>query len=379
MSEWKRRLRLFLLLAAAAAAGCGSREGQLFEKTIPAPSLRGNLVGEPAVQPIAVYLPPSYASTSDRYPVVYYLPGYNTPVTALFDGRYQGLSLVQSMDSLVAAGMVSEMIVVVVNGRSVLGGSFFANSPVTGNWEDFLVRDVVRYVDRNYKTMAYPAMRGITGHSAGATAALHVAMSHPDVFSGVYALSPGLFAGRGVAVSAVLGGGRIEKAMRDKRDDLAVLPREDAQAAFASYIHGLLDSGDRRDEELAFAYAYGAAFSPDPEGIAPYVSLPDSGSEGPATADTLVWSKWDSGFGGVDRRISSYLGGSAKLKAIAVEIGAGEPDKWMLDGCEYFSERLDEAGIPHDMIVFDGGHEDELRQRIEEHMLPFFSGVFALE
>ena len=43
---------------------------------IDAPSLANNLVGEPTERTINVYLPPSYASSEKRYPVVYYLPGY---------------------------------------------------------------------------------------------------------------------------------------------------------------------------------------------------------------------------------------------------------------------------------------------------------------
>ena len=73
-------------LMAILTTGCGSSEGQLFEKTIPAPSLDGNMFNEPVEQPIAVYLPPGYASADDRYPVVYLLPGFNTGVESFIDG-----------------------------------------------------------------------------------------------------------------------------------------------------------------------------------------------------------------------------------------------------------------------------------------------------
>lgn len=260
------------LSAALVIVGCGSGEGQLFEKTIPAPSLRGNAIGEPAAQPIAVYLPPGYASTSDRYPVIYLLPGYNTGVTAFLDGTYQGMSLVESMDALIANGTVDEMIIVVVNGGNLRGDSTeFADS-----WERFLVRDVVRYVDRHYKTLAYREKRGIAGHSTGATAALRVAMRHPNAYSAFYAMAP-------------------------------------------------------------------------------------------------VWSD------DVDNTIRSYPEEKTKLRAIAIEIGSGEADKPTREGCEHLSDRLSETGIAHQMIVFEGKHEDLMRQRLEENVLPFFSGAFGLE
>ncbi|MCK5713924.1 MAG: hypothetical protein KAI25_14475, partial [Hyphomicrobiaceae bacterium] len=127
-----------MALAAMWAAGCGG-EGQLFEKMVPGRSLRNNILGESIDQPIAVYLPPSYASSSKRYPVVYLLPGFNAESNVFLNGTYQGLNIVESMDRLIEEGKIEEMIVVIVNGRNSLGGSFYVNSPVNGNWKDFVV------------------------------------------------------------------------------------------------------------------------------------------------------------------------------------------------------------------------------------------------
>ena len=52
---------------------------------------------------------------------------------------------------------MGELMVVVVSGRNALGGSFYVNSPVTGAWEDYVVRDVVGFIDGRYRT------RGTTG------------------------------------------------------------------------------------------------------------------------------------------------------------------------------------------------------------------------
>ena len=82
------------------------------------------------------------------------------------------------------------MIVVAPNGRNAYGGAFYTNSTVNGNWEDYLVRDLVAYVDANYRTLARPESRGIAGHSMGGYGAIVLAMKHPDVFSTLYALSP---------------------------------------------------------------------------------------------------------------------------------------------------------------------------------------------
>ena len=79
--------------------------------TIPAISLEGNLVGEPATRDIFIYLPPSYGDPNKRFPTVYYLPGYS-------DSGMIGFNLPDSMNNLIESGKVNEMIVVVASGTS---------------------------------------------------------------------------------------------------------------------------------------------------------------------------------------------------------------------------------------------------------------------
>ena len=74
---------------------------------------------------------------------------------------------VEQLADLIARKQLSEMILVVPNGSNVLHGSFYVNSPVTGYWEDFITRDVVDYIDLNYRTISRPDGRGIGGHSMG--------------------------------------------------------------------------------------------------------------------------------------------------------------------------------------------------------------------
>jgi S-formylglutathione hydrolase FrmB len=369
------------LLAGALLAACGGgKQGQLIERTIPAPSLGENLFQEPTEQPVVVYLPPSYASTSKRYPVVYLLPGFQTDVSAFVNGTYQGYNLQASMDSLINKGAAAEMIVVVANGRNFLGGSFYVNSPVTGNWEDFIVRDVVRYVDENYKTIARADARGITGHSMGGTGALNIAMRHPDVFCAVYALSPGLFDRTGMRAQGMFAPGGMVNATVDKMQTLAAMTREEAHADYVEFIKGLFASGSVPSREWAFSFAYGAAFSPDRRANAPYLLYPYAEGKGGATAVNMsAFANYDAGYGGADRKIKEYRDNLLKLEAIAIDVGLSDGYRWLPDGCKYFSQELNEAGVTNELITFSGGHNNQLRERIEKHMIPFFSNVLSKE
>src|SRR5438067_12746368 len=88
-----------------------------------------------------------------------------------------------------AEGAIAPMIIVIPNGQDAYLGSFYVNSVTAGNWEDYIARDVVAYVDSHYRTVAGAEGRGIAGHSMGGFGALNLGLKHPDVFAAVYAES----------------------------------------------------------------------------------------------------------------------------------------------------------------------------------------------
>src|SRR5919204_5736628 len=150
-------------------------------------ALEGNLEGDSADRDITVYLPPSYATErSRRYPVVYLLHGYGG-TDSTFVGRLAMLPDIA--DKLAAAGTAREMIVVMPNAFSLHKGSMYSNSVTSGDWETYLARDLVGYVDGHYRTIAARMSRGLAGHSMGGYGAVRIGMKRPDVFSSLYILS----------------------------------------------------------------------------------------------------------------------------------------------------------------------------------------------
>ena len=326
---------------------------------IPAPSLANNLVGEPTERTISVYLPPSYPTSEKRYPVVYYLPGYG-------DSVMFGIVLPGSMDALIESGDVNEMIIVVASGINKLGGSFYVNSPVTGNWEDYIAEDVVGYVDEQFRTLAQPESRGITGHSMGGFGALNIAMHRPDVFSAVYSMSPGLFDENGLSESQIFIREATIKSFIEYEARLASLSVEEAKKK-------MLSSPDQ------FDLAYGFAFAPNPDRQPPYFDYPYTEVDDQLVRDEEVWEKWEGGFGGIADEALLYKENFLKLKGIAVDYGRSDEYSWIPKGCVYFGEQLSAAGIPVTVEGYDGTHQSELGERIGGHMLPFFSTLLTYE
>jgi enterochelin esterase-like enzyme len=337
---------------------------------IPAPSLAGNLFGDSTQQPVAIYFPPSYGTSKLRYPVVYFLPGFGDGIAPYLDGTYQGFRLQNIMDSLIRVGVVKEMIVVVINGRNYLGGSFYTNSPATGNWEDFVVKDVVTYIDSRYRTILRPRARGIAGHSMGGYGALSLAMRYPDLFGSAYAMSPGLFAESGLEETLMFAERQTIDNYLALERGLASLDREQATVVFGKIIDSLTAS---QDWSAIFTLAYGAAFSSRPGKNCPHISYPYSLRNDSLVMDTLVWKRWESGFGDLAAKVKGNRVNLQKLTALAIEYGATDEATWIPKGCRYLSQALEKEGIPFQTVAFEGGHQDKLGERLAQYMLPFFT------
>lgn len=348
---------------APTAVPSGSRMGGKVELVnIPAPSLSNNVYGEPAQRQVAVYLPPSYEGSTRRFPVVYYLPGMGVTLDSP-----RGYPLIQAgADRMLELRNIREMIVVTVSGFNTLGASLYVNSPVNGNWEDFVAQDVVGYLDAHYRTLATPASRGISGHSMGGFGALNLAMHHPDVFGAVYSLSPALFDSQGLAGSSMFASQEVINAVLDRIESIANLPPDRAAGEFLRLYAG-------SDSAVQMTFAYGAAFSPAADGKPPYIKYPYSRTAGELTRDPVTWSQWESGWGALDGKVEQYGADLRKLKGVEIEYGELDENAWIPRGCQYLSRRLTAAGVPNGLLTFKGTHYSRLGERIEAFLLPFFS------
>lgn len=270
---------------------------------VPAPSLAGNLVGDPTVREVLVVLPPSYGEGDQRYPVVYFLDGYSERIGS-FRSRAEDLGAQMRSDGN------TEFIVVEADGESALGGNFYANSPVGGNAADFVAEDLVQFVDSTYRTVADRSARGIAGFSMGGSGAVNLGLARPDVFGAVYAQSPGLLR---------------------PQDGLAEM---------------LSDNGSW--------VAYAATFAPDPTAtplahlLDPAVPLEDQ--------DPAVVVAYESGFGNLDAKVAAYLAGTDRLSEIRLAYGTADSYTWIPEGTEHFAGLLEKRGVPHSLRVFEGGH-----------------------
>src|SRR5271165_2051730 len=149
-------------------------------------SLEGNLEGDAVDRDVIVFLPPSYAKEKHRrYPVVYALHGYSIGA----EQWSHEIHVPQTVEGAFAQG-AKEMIVVLPDSKTVHNGSMYSSSATTGDFENYVARDVVAYIDAHYRTIPKRQSRGLVGHSMGGYGASRIGMKHPDVFGALYLMSP---------------------------------------------------------------------------------------------------------------------------------------------------------------------------------------------
>lgn len=138
---------------------------------------------------VGVYLPPNYAQNPDStYPTVYFLHGAGGTVTPTNNFVIYDRPL---FDSLISQGKIPKMIVVAVDGHShnSFQSGWYTNSILNGNIEDYIVQDVIPYVDGKYRTKNNRQYRAVMGHSMGGYGALKLGMKHSNIFGGLASLS----------------------------------------------------------------------------------------------------------------------------------------------------------------------------------------------
>ena len=140
---------------------------------------------------MTIYLPSGYDSSDKYYPVVYLLHGFGSNESFYVDNVTKEL-MVFLLDGLIQNKALKEMIIVMPDGSNKYGGSFFLNSELIGNYEDYIAIEIPNYIDKKYRTIRERDACAIAGASMGGYGSMALAMKHPEAFSAVVALSPPL-------------------------------------------------------------------------------------------------------------------------------------------------------------------------------------------
>jgi S-formylglutathione hydrolase FrmB len=304
-------------------------------------SLEGNLEGNAVDRDALVFLPPSYAKDKGRrYPVVYALHGYSIGA----EQWSKEIHVPQTIEGAFALG-AREMIVVLPDSKTVHNGSMYSSSVTTGDFERYVVQDVVAYIDAHYRTLPRRESRGLVGHSMGGYGASRLGMRHADVFGGLYIMSPCCMSARGAGPN----GADLEKTVQGLKS-----PADAANAPFFARA------------QLAVA----AAWSPNPKHPPLYVDLPTK--DGVPQPEILA--KWaaNAPLAFVDQ----YIGNLKQYRGVAMDVG--DQDGLKVDAGK-LHDIMDANGVANTFEIYPGTHTSKVADRFQNHVLKYFSEHLQFE
>jgi enterochelin esterase family protein len=236
-----------------------------------------------------------------------------------------------------------EMIVVIPDGKTRYGCSQWVDSPVHGNFAQYVIDEVVPYVDRRFRTIPSRDSRGVFGYSSGGFGAWHLGSRHPDVFGALAVLS---------------GDSAFDISHKPflYRYYLSIYPDQPS-----GYVEGNFWS--------LIAYSCAASYSPNPDNAPHYVDLPVVYPTGELVQP--IWDKW--------LRYDMVVNWSERaenlrrLRGILLDVGRN--DEYSLQwGHRMTSHGLTTAGIAHQSTEHNGDHISRIFER-HQHGLKWLAEV----
>jgi enterochelin esterase-like enzyme len=273
------------------------------------------------------------------------LHGFTDDDSKWFGWEEHWINLHEVLDAALAEGQSKEMIVVMPNAYNRFKGSMYSSSVTIGDWETFVAKELVSYIDSNYRTIPKVQSRGLAGHSMGGYGTIRLGMKYPEVWSAIYMMSPCCMEGTMTTVNPEFTNG-VEA---------------------ITEIEQLEGAGFMEIATLASA----AAWAPNPNKPPFYLDLPFAGAEvlpeiaAKFSANRTLYT------------LEQYIPNLKKLRAIGMD--AGLQDYGISGSTKKLHELLDSYHIPHQYESYEGDHLNRIAERIASRVLPFFSGNLAFK
>src|SRR5713226_3755356 len=147
--------------------------------------LRENALGDPHVRRLAVWLPAEYDEGATRgrgrrFPVLVDMVGFTGSGLSHVAWKNFSENVPERAARLVHEKAMGAAILVFPDCFTALGGNQYVNSPAIGRYADYLTKELVPFVDREFRTLASREHRGCFGKSSGGYGAILHGMRHAD-------------------------------------------------------------------------------------------------------------------------------------------------------------------------------------------------------
>lgn len=326
-------------------------DGRIEVIEISSENFESNKVGIDPVRRAQVYLPDGYDDSDQRYGVLFGFATFFENETALFE-NYR---IHELLDAAIADGRLPPVIVVTPDFSTPAAHSLFVNSGTTGNWESFMIEELVPFVDQNYRTLQDRNSRGLFGNHIGGYGAIRYAARYPDLFGAVYALHPVATTSTPDSMVSFLDWELYEKAV--ETGDLS-----------GHWSHGIFTS-------------FFQAYLPNPDRPPIYADIPVSLVEGEKIVDEALIQKLTKALPLIEE-VETYADNLKQLNGFKFDWGRFDPNEAHTTGNLAYSQRLRDFGVPHVAESYNGGWDEgvfERGGRIDTDLFPFFAAALSLE
>ncbi len=348
----KKYLLLLFIFQIVSVSQGQEKSGKVIVDRLFSESLENN-GGEDPTRRLTIYLPPGYDETEHKYPVIYFLHGFTLSDSL----QIAWFNFEKLLDKAINSKKIKPVIVVMPDQYTLYRGSWYSNSTLTGNWADFTAKDLVTYIDKNYRTIPDRESRGLAGHSMGGQGALRIGMLFPDVFSSVYALSPATL---GIAKEIGIKGKAYKRIQEIKT-------REELVTGYDDFYPNVV-------------IAMGRAYTPNPDKPPFYADLPFSYIGDSVIINEEVLDIWNTK--SVLGMVDDYADNLRMLNALKIDWGRNEDNYHIPLTAKMLSQKLENLGVNHYAEEYIGDHGNKVYTddgRTLNDLLPFFNYYLQFE
>ena len=148
--------------------------------------LQGNPQQDPTDRVLQVWLPPQYdQQPKRRFPVLFDLVGYTGSGPSHTNWRSFDENVPERAARLIHERRMAPAILVFPDCFTALGGNQYINTSALGRYADYLTRELVPLVDREFRTLAGRDHRGCFGKSSGGYGAIIHGMKYAGTWGAV--------------------------------------------------------------------------------------------------------------------------------------------------------------------------------------------------
>jgi enterochelin esterase-like enzyme len=310
-------------------------KGRIIRHTHDSTILRSNPLNDPHVREVIVYVPPNYSqSHSNGYPASIGLSGFAGNGRTFLNFDPLGENIEERMNRLIADGKLAPMILAIPDCFTKFGGNQYINSTATGRYEDYIVNEIVPFIQSNYNISSF----GLWGKSSGGYGSLVLGMKYPEIFK---------------AIACHSGDSAFEYCyLPDFPSAYETFKEAGGVKKWFNQFWKKQNRKQKKDFITLNILAMAAHYSPDTSSELG-VKLPFDIETGEIIED--VWKMWKA----LDpvKMINKYQYNLRKLKLLYID--CGNKDEFNLHlGARMIHNKLNNLDIIHYYEEFDGGHSN---------------------